>query len=151
MEGYNAQIDCIECQLDGSGQLGDGWSNIFLGNLAGGNFTPTSIHFVNLTSQSANIAVQLDGAAHITFLGPHFEALNGAFLLQRDGTGSTDVATTGVLISNPLFAGNVGENNGNGYIINAISATAITLQAPIIQGKPDFVIAGASSQNVKVY
>ncbi len=147
VEGYNAQIDCIDCHFDGGGQAGDGWANVFLGNLAGGNYTPTSIHFVNLTSQSANIGVQLYGAKQITFIGSHHEALNGAYQLQSDGT----VSTKGVLISNAFFAGNVGHNSGNGFLVNAISATGITLQNAVIDGTPDFGVAGASKGNVLVY
>jgi hypothetical protein len=147
VEGYNAQIDCIDCHFDGGGQAGDGWANVFLGNLSGGNYTPTSIHFVNLTAQAANIGVQLYGAKQITFIGSHHEALNGAYQLQSDGT----VSTKGVLISNAFFAGNVGHNNGNGFLVNAISATVVTLQNAVIDGTPDFVTAGASKGNVLVY
>jgi hypothetical protein len=86
MEGYNAQVDCMECHFDGSGPSGDSWANIFLGNLAGGLYTPTSIHFVNLTVQSAALGVQLYGAKNITFIGAHHENLYGAYQLQGDGT-----------------------------------------------------------------
>jgi hypothetical protein len=149
MEGYNAQIDCIECHFDGSGPSGDSWANIFLGNLAGGLYVPTSIHFVNLTVQSAALGVQLYGAKNITFISPHHENLYGAYQLQSDG----NVSTRGVLISNAFFAGNVGRNNGNGFIVNAISATTITLQSYWFDGLigPDFVVAGASAGNVSRY
>ena len=147
VEGYNAQIDCIDCHFDGGGQAGDGWANVFLGNLSGGNYTPTSIHFVNLTAQAANIGVQLYGAKQVTFIGSHHEALNGAYQLQSDGT----VSTKGVLISNAFFAGNVGHNGGNGFLVNAISATVVTLQNAVIDGTPDFIVAGASAGNVSRY
>lgn len=147
MEGYNAQVDCIECHFDGFGPTGDGWANVSLGN-TGGSYNPSSIHFINMTNQGANIGVQLSGAEHITFIGSHLEGLNGAFQLQSNGT----VSTRGVMISNTYFAGNVGKTGDhNGFLVNAISATVVTLQAPIIDGSPDFVVAGASSQNVKVY
>jgi hypothetical protein len=149
MEGYNAQVDCIECHFDGFGRAGDGWANIFLGNLSGGNYTPTSIHFVNLTAQSANIGVQLYGAKHITFVGSHHEDLNGAYQLQNDGTAG--IVTKGVLISNAFFAGNVGNNGGNGFLVNAISASVITLQGAVIDGAPDFIVAGANAGNVSRY
>jgi hypothetical protein len=149
MEGYNAQVDCIECHFDGFGRAGDGWANIFLGNLAGGNYTPTSIHFVNLTAQSANIGVQLYGAKHITFIGSHHEDLNGAYQLQNDGT--PGIVTKGVLISNAFFAGNVGNNGGNGFLVNAISASVITLQGAVIDGTPDTVVGGANAGNVSRY
>jgi len=147
MEGYNAQVDCMDCHFDGSGQAGDTWANVFLGNLAGGLYTPTSIHFVNLTAQSANIGVQLYGAKHITFVGSHHEALNGAYQLQSDG----NVSTKGVLISNAFFAGNVGVNGGNGFLVNAISATVVTLQGAVIDGSPNFIVTGASAGNVSRY
>jgi hypothetical protein len=150
MEGYNAQVDCMECHFDGSGPVGDSWANIFLGNLAGGLYTPTSIHFVNLTVQSAALGVQLYGAKNITFIGPHHENLYGAYQLQNDGTAG--VVTKGVLISNAFFAGNVGHNSGNGFLVNAISANTITLQSALIDGSaPDFVIAGANAGNVSRY
>lgn len=147
MEGYNAQVDCLDCHFDGSGQAGDTWANVFLGNLSGGLYTPTSIHFVNLTAQSANIGVQLYGAKHITFVGSHHEALNGAYQLQSDG----NVSTKGVLISNAFFAGNVGVNGGNGFLVNAISATVVTLQGAVIDGTPNFIVTGASAGNVSRY
>jgi len=147
MEGYNAQVDCLDCHFDGSGQAGDTWANVFLGNLSGGLYTPTSIHFVNLTAQTANIGVQLYGAKHITFVGSHHEALNGAYQLQSDG----NVSTKGVLISNAFFAGNVGVNGGNGFLVNAISATVVTLQGAVIDGTPNFIVTGASAGNVSRY
>lgn len=149
VEGYNAQIDCIDCHFDGGGRVGDGWANVFLGNLSGGTYTPTSIHFVNLTSQVANIGVQLYGAKQVTFIGSHHEQLNGAYQLQNDGT--TGIVTKGVLISNAFFAGDVGHNNGNGFLVNAISATGITLQNAVIDGTPDFIVAGANAGNVSRY
>jgi len=147
MEGYNAQVDCMECHFDGSGPAGDSWANIFLGNLGGGLYTPTSIHFVNLTVQSAALGVQLYGAKHISFIGSHHENLYGAYQLQSDG----NVSTKGVLISNAFFAGNVGVNGGNGFLVNAISATVVTLQGAVIDGTPNFIVAGANAGNVSRY
>jgi hypothetical protein len=151
MEGYNAQVDCMECHFDGSGPAGDSWANIFLGNLAGGLYTPTSIHFVNLTVQSAALGVQLYGAKNITFIGPHHENLYGAYQLQGDGT--SGVVTKGVLISNAYFAGNVGRNGGNGFLVNAISSNTISLQSYLFDGllPPDFVVTGANSASVSRY
>jgi hypothetical protein len=151
MEGYNAQVDCMECHFDGSGPANDSWANIFLGNLAGGLYTPTSIHFVNLTVQSAALGVQLYGAKNITFIGPHHENLYGAYQLQGDGT--SGVVTKGVLISNAYFAGNVGRNGGNGFLVNAISSNTISLQSYLFDGllPPDFVVTGANSASVSRY
>ena len=84
MEGSDAQMSSINCLLDGAGQTGDGWANIYIGNLGGGNLTPYSIHFFNLTSQSANVAVQIQGAKHLTFVGSHHERLNGGYLLSTE-------------------------------------------------------------------
>jgi hypothetical protein len=144
MEGSNGQIDCINCTLDGAGQAGDGWANVFIGNLASGNLTPYSIHFFNLTSQSANVAVQIQGARHITFVGSHHEALNGAYLFTNEGTN----ASKNILISNAFFAGNVGTVSG-GYIVNANNAVSIALQNPEVDGT--FRIIGSSAGNVVVY
>jgi hypothetical protein len=144
MEGSNGQIDCTNCLLDGAGQAGDGWANVFIGNLGGGNLTPYSIHFFNLTSQSANVAVQIQGARHVTFVGSHHEALNGAYLFTNEGTNSS----RNILISNGFFAGNVGTVSG-GYIINANNAFSIALQNPEVDGT--FNIVGPSAGNVSVY
>jgi hypothetical protein len=144
MEGSDAQIDCINCLLDGAGQAGDGWANIYIGNLGGGNLTPYSIHFFNLTSQSANVAVQIQGAKHLTFVGSHHEALNGGYLLSTESPN----ANKNILLSNPFFAGNVGTVSG-GYIINANNATKIALQNPEVDGP--FNIVGTSAGNVVVY
>jgi hypothetical protein len=144
MEGSDAQIDCINCLLDGAGQTGDGWANVFIGNLGGGNLTPYSIHFFNLTSQSANVAVQIQGAKHVTFVGSHHEALNGGYLFTTEGPN----LNKNILISNAFFAGNVGSVSG-GYTINANSAINITLQNPEVDGP--FHIVGSSAGNVVVY
>jgi hypothetical protein len=89
IEGANGQIDCIECHLDGWGVGAvpnnpvDTWSNVFIGNLSGsGTLTPYSIHFINMTSQGANQAVQIQGGVHISFIGSHFEALAGVYQLN---------------------------------------------------------------------
>jgi len=144
MEGSDAQIDCTNCLLDGPGQSGDGWANIYIGNLGGGNLTPYSIHFFNLTSQSANVAVQIQGAKHITFVGSHHEALNGAYLLSTESPN----LNKNILISNGFFAGNVGTVSG-GYIVNANNAINIALQNPEVDGA--FHIIGSSAGNVSVY
>ncbi|MGB9123850.1 MAG: hypothetical protein WCE73_24760 [Candidatus Angelobacter sp.] len=144
MEGSDGQIDCINCLLDGAGQAGDGWANVYIGNTGGGNLTPYSIHFFNLTSQSANVAVQIQGAKHLTFVGSHHEALNGGYLLSTESPN----ANKNILLSNPFFAGNVGTVSG-GYIINANNATKIALQNPEVDGV--FNIIGTSAGNVVVY
>lgn len=144
MEGSEGQIDCTNCLLDGPGQAGDGWANVFIGNLGGGNLTPYSIHFFNLTSQSANVAVQIQGAKHVTFVGSHHEALNGGYLFTNEGPN----LNKNILISNAFFAGNVGMVSG-GYTINANSAINITLQNPEVDGT--FRVIGSSAGNVVVY
>lgn len=144
MEGSNGQIDCTNCLLDGPGQTGDQWANVFIGNLSGGNLTPYSIHFFNLTSQSANVAVQIQGAKHVTFVGSHHEALNGAYLFTNETTNTSK----NILISNAFFAGNVGVVSG-GYIVNANNAASIALQNPEVDGT--FRIIGSSAGNVTVY
>jgi len=100
-----------------------------------------------LTVKSAALGVQLYGAKHITFIGSHHENLYGAYQLQSDG----NVSTKGVLISNAFFAGNVGVNGGNGFLVNAISATTITLQGAVIDGTPNFIVGGANAGNVSRY
>jgi hypothetical protein len=151
IEGFNGQIDCIECQMDGWGQgapptsPADGWANIYIGNLAGGNQTPYSIHFVNLTSQSAATAVQLQGARHVTFIGSHHEALTNGYLLSDEGT----VANTDVLIENASFAGNVA--SGSGFILSANNAVGVTLFNPLIDAPgPPPIVTGTSAANVNV-
>lgn len=151
IEGFNGQIDCIECHMDGWGQgavptnPADGWANIFIGNLSGGNQTPYSIHFVNLTSQGALTAVQIEGARHVTFIGSHHEALQNGYLLSDEGT----VSNTDILIENAFFAGNVA--SGTGFILSANNAVGITLSTPLIDAPgPPPIVTGTSAANVNV-
>src|SRR5689334_9343695 len=151
IEGFNGQIDCIECHMDGWGQgavptnPADGWANIFIGNLSGGNQTPYSIHFVNLTSQGAATGVQIQGARHVTFIGSHHEALQNGYLLSDEGT----VSNTDILIENAFFAGNVA--SGSGFILSANNAAGVTLSTPLIDAPgPPPIVTGTSAANVNV-
>lgn len=151
IEGANGQIDFVNCLFDGPGPANDQWANIFIGNLSTGTpVTPYSIHFFNLTSQSANVAVQIQGATHLTFIGSHHENLNGGYLF----TNENKILSTDVLISNPLFANNVGINHGSGYLVNADQVQNIVLDSPYIAGgpnpAPDAVVTGASAGEVSL-
>jgi hypothetical protein len=149
IEGANGQIDCIECHFDGppGGSAGDGgYGNVFIGNLSGGTQTPYSIHFFNSTVQGANIGVQIHGGQHISFIGSHHEDLHGAYLISNQG----NVPTQDIWIANTLFAGNVGTNGGNGYIVNATNAGGIVLDAPMFNGTPDVIAAGPAAAAVSI-
>jgi hypothetical protein len=149
IEGAAGQIDFIECHLDGPGQAGDQWANIYIGNLKGGPIYPYSLHFFNLTSQSANIAVQVGGGDSLSFIGSHHEALSGAYQLSV-GSG---LQIRRVWIANASFAGNVGRNGGVGFLVNASGATGVVLDAPLILGtamspSPDNIVNGSSASTV---
>lgn len=157
IEGANGQIDCIECHLDGWGvgapptppSTIDGWSNVFIGNLSGGVQTPYSIHFLNMTSQGANNAVQIQGGVHISFIGSHFEALNGAYQLNA-GTG---LQVRDIWMAHDHFNGNVGidvNNHGNGFILFAQNASDVVIEAESLDGTPDRFLAGNTAGNVSV-
>lgn len=157
IEGANGQIDCIECHLDGWGVGApptnpiDGWANIFIGNLSGGTQTPYSIHFFNMTSQGANDAVQIQGGVHISFIGSHFEALNGAYQLNAGTNPMLPVRS--IWMAHDHFNGNVGidvNTPGNGFILFAQNASDVVLQSASIDGSPDHFVAGTSANSVSV-
>jgi hypothetical protein len=164
MEGAVGQIDCTDCHFDGyqsptnptgdNLQLFDGWANIFIGNLMGGVQVPYSIHFFNLTSQLANDGVNINGGDNITFIGTHFERLNGAYLLQA-GTlsGGARLTIRAIWIASTEFAGNVGidlQHPGNGFIVYDDAAKDVVLEVPFIPLTPDRVIAGPNAANVSM-
>jgi hypothetical protein len=145
VEGASFELRFVNCQFDGSG-IGDG-TNIYIGGISRGtNGYPTSLVFEGLVSQSAALAVQLDGLVNVTFYGSHHEALFGTFQI----TNNTNIGTQGVTISDGYFAGNVGINGGSGFDLNVGTtlASGIVFTHNQIFGTPDAVITGTNLASV---
>jgi hypothetical protein len=145
LEGASFELRFTNCEFDGSG-IGDG-TNIYLGGLPGGlSGYPVSIAFQGLVSQSAALAVQLDGAFNIIFNGSHHEALSAAYQVAN----KTNIGTHGLTISDSYFAGDVGSNGGSGYILNITTsfATGIFFLHNQIFGTPDSMVLGTNLASV---
>ncbi len=119
LEGAVFELRFRNCEFDGQG-MGDG-TNIYMGGYTGiaGGY-PTSIVFEGLVSQRAAVGVQIDGGVNLIFSGSHHEALFGAYQI----TNNTNIGTHGLSISDSYFAGNVGVNNGAGFILNVATSNA---------------------------
>lgn len=145
LEGSNFELRFTNCEFDGQSP-GDG-TNIFIGGLAGGiDGFPLSIIFEGLVTQAAALAVQIDGAANVTFYGSHHEKLWGAYQVNND----FDIWTKGLTIADTFFAGNVGNNSGAGYLLNVTTslATGITFSHNRITGDPDAVVTGTNLASI---
>jgi hypothetical protein len=119
IEGANFQLHFTNCEFDGQG-MGDG-TNIFIGGFPGGTFAfPFDITFRGLVSQTAAVAVQLDGVQTVTFHTSHHESLWGAYLITND----TGAGNRGVTITDSVFNPNVGVNNGAGYLLKVATTAA---------------------------
>ena len=146
VEGAAFELRFRNCEFDGQ-LIGDG-TNIFIGGLAGGvGGYPTSITFEGLVSQTANLAVQIDGGVNITFHESHHETLFGGYRITND---IATIGTRGLTISDSYFAGNVGINGGAGYELNIDTtlATGIYFVHNGIYGTPDSVVKGTNFSNV---
>jgi hypothetical protein len=140
IEGTNFELHFTDCLI--AGQALDG-TNIFIGGLPNGTFSfPFIITFRGLVSQSAAVAVQLDGAQSVAFYTSHHEALAGAYLI----TNNTHIGTRGITIADSSFFSNVGVNNGKGFLLDVAtpSAWGIRFVHNQIYGTPDSVVAGTS-------
>ena len=145
LEGSTFELRFTNCEFDGQA-IGDG-INIYIGGLAGGiGGYPLSIVFEGLVSQSAALAVHIDGGANLTFYGSHHEKLSSAYQITDD----FNIWTKGVTISDSYFAGNVGMNGGSGYLLSIATtlATGITFAHNRILGNPDVVVQGTNLASV---
>jgi hypothetical protein len=119
IEGANFQLHFTDCEVDGQG-IGDG-TNVYIGGLPGSIFAfPFDITFRGFVSQSAAVAIQLDGAESVTFEMSHHESLWGAYLIS----GNNGMYTRAITIDNSVFNPNVGVNNGAGYLLNVATTLA---------------------------
>ena len=145
LEGAVFELRFRNCEFDGQG-IGDG-TNIYIGGLAGGvGGYPISIAFEGLVSQTANLAVQLDGGVNIAFHQSHHETLFAGYQI----TNNTNIGIHGLTISDSYFAGNVGSNGGAGYElgIETTVATGIFFVHNQMFGNPDAIIKGTNFSNV---
>jgi len=145
IEGSNFQLHFTNCEIDGQG-IGDG-TNIFIGNTPGsGTYAfPHDITFRGLVSQTAAVAVQLDGAQTVTFQTSHHEQLFGAYLITNQST----IGTRGIGIYDSVFNGNVGVNSGAGYLLKV--DTTYVFGVYFIHnrlGAPDSVVSGTNLAQV---
>jgi hypothetical protein len=156
IEGGEYQFFFHNCQFDGQGA----GPNIFIG---GGPGTATQtqgypyiIKFDGLTSQGASsnnaaTAVQIDGGANLYFSNGHHEFLSGAYLVTYGANGPL-VPTTGLVIGESSFNGDVGKNSGNGYILNVATANASGIvfrhNTILAVPDPDNVIIGTNGASI---
>jgi hypothetical protein len=151
IEGGAFELYFTDCEVDGYApggqpQAGSG-TNIYLGGIAGGvNGYPLDISFQGLVSQAAATAVQLDGGSGISFYHSHHEILWGGYLI----TGNTNIGTWGVTISDATFMGNVGVNQGSGYLLNVATtfARGIRFVHNIIGSNADSVVTGINLSQI---
>jgi hypothetical protein len=146
IEGSNFQLHFTNCEFDGQG-LGDG-TNIFIGDppVGSGLFAfPFDITFRGLVSQTAAVAVQMDGAQTVTFHTSHHEQLYGAYLITNQST----IGTRGIGIYDSVFNPNVGVNNGAGYLLKVDTTFAFGLYFMHNRlGSPDSVVSGTNLAQV---
>jgi hypothetical protein len=108
--GANGQfvMDNVEC--DGPG--GSVGTNINIASTSG-TLWPYSLSFNELTTEAANLAVNISGAASITFHQAHLETDHAGFLLSA-GTGG--VNTYGITIEDSEFMSGF-VNGGAGFLV----------------------------------
>lgn len=136
--GSNGQFSIINLECEGQAQ-GDG-TNINIASSAS-NLYPYSLQFNNLTTEAADVGVNISGATNVTFLNPHEENLNGGFLMSL-GTGS--VNTYGVSIVAGEFD-TTGVNSGNGYLVKTTAGATnsnLNFIANRIGTVPDSYLSG---------
>jgi hypothetical protein len=96
-------------------------------------------------TQGAAVAVQIDGAAGISFYSSHHEKLWGVYSI----TNNTSIGTKGVTIADANFFG-VGNNNGTGYLLNVGTtlASGIVFVRNQVLGNPDSVVTGTNLSQI---
>ena len=140
IEGANGQIEFLGGQYDGTSQ-GDG-TNIYVGTYSGGLAVPLDISFHKVTSQLANVGVNVNGCRMCHFQ-MHHEAINGVYLLTHTGT---DASGDMVVIENTQFDNRSGVNGGNGFLVNVTTSQAnVVFEHNVIAGIPDHVIQGTNT------
>jgi len=145
LEGSVFEVRFRNCEFDGQ-SAGDG-TNIYIGGLAGGQSGyPLSITFEGLITQQAATAVQVDGATHVTFYNSHHEKVWGAYRIDDD----FGIWTQGLKIADSYFAGDVGSNGGQGYLLNVNTTVAkgISFTHNSIFGQVDSVVRGTNLASV---
>ena len=144
LEGGVFELRFRNCEFDGPG-IGDG-TNVYVGGRPGGIAVPLSIVFEGLVSQTAALAVQIDGGVNLTFYGSHHELLWGGYQV----TANTNNRTMGLTISDSYFAGNVGINGGAGYELNVATTTALGVffVHNRLLGTPDAVLKSTNFSSV---
>lgn len=145
LEGGVFELRFVNCQFDGNA-VGDG-VNVYIGGLGSGiGGYPWSITFEGLVSQTAATAVQIDGALNLTFHESHHELLSGGYQINY----THNIPTLGLTISDSSFSGNVGTNNGSGYILNVTTtrASQINFTHNQILGTPDSIVNSTNLASV---
>lgn len=150
IEGANSNITFLGGEFDGVSQDHvAGSENIYVGQYSGGGVNASDIQFIDTTVQNANVGVELSGAWHVTFTHMHHEALNGAYLLTLGGAQNNSIT-----LQDSWFAGEVGVDSGNGYIVNTANSGTGALAMSILRNTygvgaaapvDHFVIGGTST------
>ncbi len=139
MEGANGQIEFLGGQYDGT-TAGEG-TNIYIGTYLGGLAVPLEISFHKVTSQLANVGVNVNGCRMCHFQ-MHHEAMNGVYLLSHTGA---DASGDMVVIENTQFDNGTGVNGGNGFLVDVTTTLAnVVFEHNVIAGIPDHVIQGTN-------
>lgn len=139
MEGANGQIEFLGGQYDGT-TAGEG-TNIYIGTYLGGLAVPLEISFHKVTSQLADVGVNVNGCRMCHFQ-MHHEAMNGVYLLTHTGA---DASGDMVVIENTQFDNGTGMNGGNGFLVDVTTTLAnVVFDHNVIAGTPDHVIQGTN-------
>jgi hypothetical protein len=137
MQGFSGQIRFLDSHLDSQSLVTTG-TNVLIKDTSSSLF-PFNIFFDNVTIQGGAVGVSAAGCNICTFNQMHHELEAGAYLVPA-GSG----ANTNITISNSQFNGNVGQNSGNGYIVNVVAPA--TNASVFFSGNnftnPDFVFLG---------
>ena len=145
LEGGVFQLRFRNCEFDGQA-IGDG-TDIYIGGYGSGvGGYPVSIVFEGLVAQAAATAVQLDGAANITFYNSHHEKLWGAYHI----TNKAGIGVHGLVITDSYFSGDVGINGGAGYElkIDTTIASGIVFAHNQMFGNPDGTVLSTNLASV---
>jgi len=145
LEGGVFELRFRNCEFDGQA-IGDG-TDIYIGGYGSGvGGYPVSIVFEGLVAQAAATAVQLDGAANITFYNSHHEKLWGAYHI----TNNAGIGVHGLVITDSYFAGDVGINGGAGYElkIDTTIASGIVFAHNQMFGNPDGTVLSTNLASV---
>jgi hypothetical protein len=152
IEGDCGNLEFHSGQYDGPfGVTGSPGTDIYIGTIAGGSWSPFDILMDDVHTQWAAVAVQLNGCLSCTFTHDHYEGDFGAFLFTKGSGGTGSGPNWGVSINSAFFLGTTGVNSGSGYLVNNTDTqTDATFENNEIYGIPDHIIIGTNLASMNV-